>query len=132
MCKYLDITMWYLFIVFYSPSKNAGFFRGVHSKCIPGTDKEVIIIVMHRRRKTVPERAKNRRNSMKRCLWKTRTVSHTKHKTVPVNSHIWNAHGIYGTLSRNMSGNGGYFFISGTRSCTITMTNAVIQVTVKR
>lgn len=74
--------------LFNVPSKNAGFFRGVHSKCIPGTDKEVMIIVMHRRRKTVPERAKNRRNNIKRCLWKTSTVSHTKHNTVPVNSHI--------------------------------------------
>lgn len=70
------------------PSKNAGFFRGVHSRWMPGTDKEVMIIVMHRKRKTVPEREKNLRNSMKRCLWKTSTVSHTKHNTVPVSSHM--------------------------------------------
>lgn len=75
-------------LLFNLPSKNAGFFLGVHSKCIPGTDKEVIIIVMQRKRKTVPERAKNRRNNIKRCLWKTNTVSQTKHKTVPVNSHM--------------------------------------------
>ena len=50
----------------------------------------------------------------------------------PVHSHISKAQGIYGTLSRNISGRGGYFFISGTRSCTTTITNAVIQVTTKR
>jgi hypothetical protein len=45
---------------------------------------------------------------------------------------MWNAHGICGTLSRKISGSGGYFFISGTLSCTITITNAVIQVTTKQ
>lgn len=50
---------------------------------------------------------------------------------VPVTSHMWKAHGMCGTLSRKMSGRGGYFFMSGTRSCTTTITNAVIQVTRK-
>jgi hypothetical protein len=37
--------------------------------------------------------------------------------------------GISGTLSKNISGRGGYFFISGTRSCTVTITREVIMVT---
>ena len=51
---------------------------------------------------------------------------------VPVTSHISNAHGMCGTLSKNISGNGGYFFISGTLSWTITITKAVIQVTMNK
>lgn len=47
----------------------------------------------------------------------------------PVISHISNAQGICGTLSRNKSGSGGYFFMSGTLSWTITITTAVTHVT---
>lgn len=53
-------------------------------------------------------------------------------KRVPVNSHMANAHGMCGTLSRKMSGRGGYFFMSGTRLWTITITNAVIHVTINK
>jgi hypothetical protein len=42
------------------------------------------------------------------------------------------AQGICGTLSKKISGNGGYFFISGTLSCTMTITNAVIHVTINK
>lgn len=33
---------------------------GLHCRCVPGTDNDVIIIVTHRRRNTVPDNAKNR------------------------------------------------------------------------
>lgn len=65
-------------------------------------------------------------------LWNTRTMIHIKRSKDPVHSHISNAQGICGTLSKKMSGSGGYFFISGTRSWTTTITKAVIQVTTKR
>lgn len=51
---------------------------------------------------------------------------------VPVTSHISNAQGMCGTLSKKISGNGGYFFMSGTLSWTITITKAVIQVTINK
>lgn len=60
------------------------------------------------------------------------TRSHKANKSVPVTSHISKAQGICGTLSKKISGKGGYFFISGTLSCTITITNAVIHVTINR
>lgn len=63
------------------------------------------------------------------CLWTMRTQTHILNKNVPVISHMWKAHGMCGTLSKKISGRGGYFFISGTRSCTTTITNAVIHVT---
>lgn len=37
---------------------------GLHFRWDPGTDNEVINIVIHLRRKTVPQRAKNLRNNM--------------------------------------------------------------------
>ena len=39
-------------------------------------------------------------------------------KARPISSVAKNAHGIRGTLSKIKSGNGGYFSMSGTRSCT--------------
>lgn len=42
------------------------------------------------------------------------------------------AQGMCGTLSKKISGKGGYFFMSGTLLCTITITNAVIQVTINK
>lgn len=36
--------------------KNESFTLALHSKCLPGTDKDVIIMVMHRKRKTEPKR----------------------------------------------------------------------------
>lgn len=41
-----------------------GRFLGWHCKCVPGTDNEVMSIVTHLNKKTVPERAKNLRSSM--------------------------------------------------------------------
>lgn len=43
---------------------SSGTFRGWHCKCAPGTDKEVMSIVTHLNRKTVPDSAKNLRNKM--------------------------------------------------------------------
>lgn len=65
-------------------------------------------------------------------LWKIRTMSHMAKSIVPVTSHMSNAQGICGTLSKNMSGNGGYFFMSGTLSWTMTITKAVIHVTINK
>lgn len=101
----------------------------VHCRWVPGTLSDVINMVTHRRRNTVPPKAKNRLRSTIRCLCTTRTNTHIANRTVPVISHISKAQGMCGTLSRKISGSGGYRFMSGTLSCTTTMTNAVIQVT---
>lgn len=100
-----------------------------HFRWVPGTLNDVINMVTQRSRNTVPDRAKKRRNNTKRCLCTIRTLAQMRNSSVPVISHMWNAHGMWGTLSRNMSGSGGYLFISGTRSWTTTITNAVIHVT---
>lgn len=65
------------------------------------------------------------------CLWKKRVVIHTAPIPIPINSAAWKAQGMNGTLSRKMSGSGGYFSTSGTRSWTMTMMKAVIRKTVK-
>lgn len=64
-------------------------------------------------------------------LWNINTQTQTLNRIAPVTSHAKKAQEICGTLSKNMSGSGGYFFTSGTLSCTTTITKAVIQVTKK-
>lgn len=53
------------------------------------------------------------------CLWKNRMMNQTVQRTTPMNSHIWNAHGIRGRLSRTISGRGGYIFMSEKKNINI-------------
>ena len=88
-----------------------------------------MIMVKHRSRKIVPAMAKNLRAMMNLCLWKTITRSQMESRVMPVISVISKAQGMWGTLSRMMSGSGGYLFMSGTLSCTKVITKAVNQET---
>jgi len=82
-------------------------------------------MVMHLRRKMVPAIEKNLLAIMNLCLWKRITSIQIERRAIPVTSVISKAQGMCGTLSRMMSGKGGYLFISGTLSCTTVMVNAV-------
>lgn len=48
----------------YFDQSSSGTFRGWHCRCAPGTDNEVMSIVTHLSRKTVPDSAKNLRNKI--------------------------------------------------------------------
>lgn len=60
-------------------------------------------MVTHLNRKTVPKMEKNLRNIMALYLWNIRIEQNTINNARPQYSHIENAHGINGTLSRTMS-----------------------------
>ena len=99
----------------------------LQSRWTPGTDKLVMIMVKHRRRKIVPAIAKNLLAMINLCLWKRMTRSQIVRSVIPVISVISKAHGMWGTLSRMISGRGGYLFMSGTLSCTTVITTSVSQ-----
>ena len=99
----------------------------LQSRWTPGTDRLVMIMVKHLRRKIVPAIAKNLRAMMNLCLWKMMTRSQMVKRVIPVISVISKAQGMWGTLSKMISGRGGYLFMSGTLSCTTVMTTAVSQ-----
>ena len=71
-------------------------------------------------KKMVPVNEKNLRIRINLCLWKRITRHQTVSNIIAVTSQISNAQGIWGTLSKIISGSGGYFSISGTRSWTMT------------
>lgn len=102
---------------------------GAHSRWEPGTERLVMNMVAQRSKNTEPDKAQNLLIAIDLCLWKNKMIIHVVVSKIIVISHNWNAHEICGTLSRNISGNGGWRSLSGTRSCTKTMTMAVIQVT---
>ena len=79
----------------------------------------------------VPNMEKKRRIKTNRWRWKSTTKNQTDQRIIPVTSHISKAQGICGTLSKMISGKGGYFSMSGTRSWTMTITKAVIQDTTR-
>lgn len=62
----------------------------------------------------MPPRAKNRLNNIILYLWKIKTQIQMLKRSDPVTSHAKKAHEIRGTLSRKISGSGGYLFESGT------------------
>ena len=64
---------------------------------------------------------------MNLCLWKIMITIQMVRRVIPDISAISKAQGMWGTLSRMMSGKGGYLFMSGTLSWTIVITKAVNQ-----
>lgn len=121
-----------------------------HCIWTPGTDKDVISIVIDLRKNMVLPRLHIRRNIINLgvfliisfftdiyrlfelinkyiylYLWKIKMSKKVVASTKPMHSVAKKAQGINGTLSRMISGKGGYFSMSGTRSWTTVSINDV-------
>ena len=67
---------------------------------MPGTDNEVISIVIERRKNIVPASEHIRLNMIILYLWNINTINIMNANTRPMISVAKNAHGISGTLSK--------------------------------
>lgn len=75
----------------------------VHSRCLPGTEREVINIVTHLNRNTDPNIENNLLRMIARYLWNNNITQNMIMRTRPQYSHMANAHGMKGILSSTMS-----------------------------